>query len=951
MPKDFLSKSQLAVVSQFLTERLHDEECIPEILLGLKSVVSMANFQPSVSLKTIITDVADGIPMRKLAQNIRFTVFQFLDLVYKKHHTYIGNYLGVEFLKTYAVITNGEKDPRNLLLSFTLCQNILTNLDTAVSSSPKLVDDIFDVTFCYFPITFEPPKNDPYKISSNELRLSLRAALASNGALAKYTIPGLIEKLTTTNPAIKEDVLVTLAACIKNYDPESVKEHWEEVWDGIKYEVLHGTDEDTTKHAGSVLMQLGTSLAKCIDETHLHNYLESAKTETKGKLEEPQSKLSMPAALLLVDIAKSGPKAYQQLSEFAITILLNAYTKSPTTAKQKAVLEILIKFLEAAAYVDEKFDGAGSAAITRFKDDLIGVFSRALMGSEPSEVSLRLVALNGLEVSSTKVSNYLNESELGLVGQYLDTLILEDSQNEICKAALGVQLRISHIYPEHVTTITFPALLAALPNARSSTKVIDATSVSHKGKSLDYLLHSLAYLTQTRSTLEMLSVRLINTLDGDSDDVNYVAAVLSTLLSVIVEFDQKSGSEPSPLLMGYLFKFMPRLITKVYDPRTRREFSNDKVVNLIGSMLSILSRNSSEKEQTILVTELLNLFYYEGKNSKLVNVEFVPYLSSPSRAPTNIVNIFTMSIAPVSGTQEELREQAPFLISNALKIVSKSNESYERLGYLRLLCLICNKWITPADAANLPNEIDGNGKLTLNDVEIIAWICKGLILKNDSLGYTILKTMILSKLGDDGSVGLGAGKILGAVAAEDSILNKNNGLNVRLLYRQRFFTVVLPALVDGYKQANSQTKVNYMVGLAGLLRFTPSNVISSQLSQFLPLLLESLQVDNAGVLKAAIDTIMVTVKDNSEVFREHLNSIISELLQLSSTHKSEGVRISAINVLGLLPITFEVQYLQPYRGEVIRTLGKVLDDRKREVRKAACICRQAYFELGMSRED
>lgn len=939
------------MVSQFLAERLYDDRCIPEIFLGLRAVLVMSNFQPAVSLKTIIADLADGIPMRKLAQNVRYLVFQFLDFAYKEHHVYIAGHMGAEFLNTYAVITNGEKDPRNLLLSFTLCQKLLKDLTTAINSDPKLVDDIFDVTFCYFPITFEPPKNDPYKISSSELRLSLRAALASNGALAKYTVPGLIEKLTTTNPAIKQDVLMTLAACIEHYDPENVKEHWEEVWDGIKYEVLHGTDEDTTKYAGAVLMQLGASLVKCIDETPLDKYLESAQTETKGKLEEPQSKLSMPAALLLVDISKSSSKSYQQLSEFAFTILLTAYTKSPTTAKQKAVLEILIKFLKAAAYVDEQFDGRGSAAIERFKDDLIGVFSRALMGSESSEVSLRLVALNGLEVSATEVKNYLNESELGLVGQYLDTLILEDSQNEICKAALAVQLAISHINPEHVTNITFPALLSALPNARADIKVIDATSGGHQGKSLDYLLRSLAYLTQTRSTLEMLSVRLINTLDRDSADSNYIPAVLSTLLSVVVKFDEMSGSESSPLLMGYLFKFMPTLITKVYDPQTRKQFSSDKVINLIGSMLGILARNSSEKEQTALVTELLNLFYYEGKDSKLVNFPFIPYLSSSSRAPTNIVNIFTMSIAPVSGTQDELKQQAPSLISNALNIVAKSNESYERLAYLRLICLICNKWISAGEAAKLAEDNIENGKFTLNDEEITAWVCKGLILKNESRGYTLLKTRILSKLTEAGPVGLGAGKVIGAIAAEDSVLNKNNGLNVRLLYRQRFFMVVLPNLVEGYKQATSHTKVNYMVGLAGLLRFTPSNVISGQLSQFLPLLLESLQVDNAAVLKAAIDTIMVTVKDNSDVFKEHLNSIVSELLQLSSTHKSEGVRISAINVLALLPITFEVQYLQPYRGEVIRTLGKALDDRKRDVRKAACICRQAYFELGMSRED
>jgi len=36
--------------------------------------------------------------------------------------------------------------------------------------------ELFDVTFCYFPITFTPPKDDPYGITSEDLILSLRCA-------------------------------------------------------------------------------------------------------------------------------------------------------------------------------------------------------------------------------------------------------------------------------------------------------------------------------------------------------------------------------------------------------------------------------------------------------------------------------------------------------------------------------------------------------------------------------------------------------------------------------------------------------------------------------------------------------------------------------------------------------------------------------------------------------
>lgn len=36
------------------------------------------------------------------------------------------------------------------------------------------VQDLFDITFCYFPITFTPPPDDPYGITSDDLVVALR---------------------------------------------------------------------------------------------------------------------------------------------------------------------------------------------------------------------------------------------------------------------------------------------------------------------------------------------------------------------------------------------------------------------------------------------------------------------------------------------------------------------------------------------------------------------------------------------------------------------------------------------------------------------------------------------------------------------------------------------------------------------------------------------------------
>lgn len=37
-----------------------------------------------------------------------------------------------------------------------------------------MLQSLFDITFCYFPITFTPPPDDPYGITADDLKDSLR---------------------------------------------------------------------------------------------------------------------------------------------------------------------------------------------------------------------------------------------------------------------------------------------------------------------------------------------------------------------------------------------------------------------------------------------------------------------------------------------------------------------------------------------------------------------------------------------------------------------------------------------------------------------------------------------------------------------------------------------------------------------------------------------------------
>ena len=124
--------------------------------------------------------------MNVLVQSQRFMVFTIVDNLVASHREALKN-MGDEFLRGYIGLAEGEKDPRNLLLAFAIDRVLLIefNVSNYIEVCVGLCfivfaranggyQDFFNITFCYFPITFRPPPNDPYGITTEDLKAALR---------------------------------------------------------------------------------------------------------------------------------------------------------------------------------------------------------------------------------------------------------------------------------------------------------------------------------------------------------------------------------------------------------------------------------------------------------------------------------------------------------------------------------------------------------------------------------------------------------------------------------------------------------------------------------------------------------------------------------------------------------------------------------------------------------
>lgn len=95
--------------------------------------------------------------------------------------------MGKGFIKRYAVLADGEKDPRNLLVAFAIARVILIEFDITETIEVCLGVPIGQMRrhssrpfagyvqrhVLYFPITFRPPPDDPYGITAEDLKKAL----------------------------------------------------------------------------------------------------------------------------------------------------------------------------------------------------------------------------------------------------------------------------------------------------------------------------------------------------------------------------------------------------------------------------------------------------------------------------------------------------------------------------------------------------------------------------------------------------------------------------------------------------------------------------------------------------------------------------------------------------------------------------------------------------------
>lgn len=313
---------------------------------------------------------------------------------------------------------------------------------------------------------------------------------------------------------------------------------------------------------------------------------------------------------------------------------------------------------------------------------------------------------------------------------------------------------------------------------------------------------------------------------------------------------------------------------------------------------------------------------------------------------------------PLKGS--ELRNSSCFCLDEALDLIFKTSVGS------------CSDLVSSnsSEISDCLNAVD----FQVHCIEGLAWIGKGLLMRGHEkvkdITMLFLKYLVTSSEEDarpdkqsvlETSEEANELPSLRKAAADafyvfmsdaEDCLNRTFHATIRPLYKQRFFSTVMPILMSTAKKLDSPTLRSMLYRAIGhVICNTPLLAVLTEAKKLLPVLLDVISLVSEDILNKdmvynllLVLSGLLTDKAGQETAAENAHVIINCLTKLVSYPHKMLVRETAVQCLAAMsgmPYT----RIYPMRAQVLRALAEVLDDPKRAVRQEAVKCRRAWASI------
>ena len=882
LPNDFLNETELCFLTKFYCDRLKDHHTIiPTVLKGILTIVQM-NHLPKDSPAHILRAFFDNVQCQSQSASDRYNIYLILTILLQNRTEDLKS-MGPDLI--YAIINtiDGERDPKNLILIFTILPHFMKEF-----SLGHLTEEMFEVISCYFPVDFNSSGAQGLQITREDLAEKLAPCLCAVPEFACHCIPLILDKLFSNVKVAKMDSLNLLCKGVQTFGVKGLKHYLTELWSALKKEIIPTGDIEIRN--ASLKATVSIIEVVSIDTELCKSFIDNIITDAKSSLYDVQLSLFGSSVKLLESVAIVNKESCTQVLQTIVPLCLGQYSTKTTVTDKIILVNTLNNFIKVTN--DHSFN---------IKDV-----------PELSWTDIPQLYLNELSTPDTELQSLLL---LGLTLQktYLNKVHRNSLYDKICN--------LSETNCNELKTICYISLFsfAILYPGEILSLMKQRFSLTADAETAEIQIHKLELSTAVAKTYELgieILPQIVLQTNATNSEISFTALTCLHRLVVAKDVDYN--------IQHYLYNecnIIEKLALLKMNPADQR-------FDLVLNICRLIVRNLTFEEQQEVVNKYATILCDQVS---IIDAIFIMNIFIPLRQYVNLSISLSLFQNLYNLQLNNIHSNIKLITWEFFAVTLNKMNDNDQCFQSTLSCL--KKQI----ANDLKSDINTEMKQTAAALQV--WLTKAIITKG-SCNAEIFLNELTDILKHD-QIGQYVAQIYAILTSrQENVLVEENFCNIKIFFKQRVFE----HLINKNSEFKNSSRQNYLTALVHLLEEVPMELLIMHLTKLVPLLIESLCLDNEQLIHSALTILKLLLETKHDIFSENIQRFIQRLLNLS-TYEKMKIRIAALECLTNY-CDYPTVSIILYRQDVLDKLIVPIDDRKRLVRKAAAKARARWFLVG-----